>query len=95
MISLFLAIFALVGWITGAMRPRRRTWVIVGAVFGGAVLVFYVWAVAQHIRPNLDFDRAVGVHYLPLFAMIGGVAALLASPKPPKLAPINQEATHV
>lgn len=96
MISLFLAIFCLVGWIMGAMRPGRRTWVVLGAIAGVAILAFYVYAVCQHITPDLGFDRNIGVHWLPLFAMIGGVGALLSKPKAPAdPAGVNHDgATH-
>jgi len=77
---LMLAAIALTFWIMGALKPRRRTWVMVLVWPAAIVLGFYFFV--QLGRSTTGMGEAQ-VGYPQLIAMIAGLWALLAKPKAP------------
>lgn len=88
--AIVLTLFCMVGWVMGAMRPRRRDWIAIGVVPGVVVLGFYLTAVCRHITPSFSTDADLGVHWFILLWMVGGFIALLSDPKRPATPPTDQ-----
>jgi hypothetical protein len=80
MLTLSLAAFTLAGWWLGALKARAQLWIRIGV--GPATLwlgFYFIWQLMMAAPTIHTGEASVGWPTLPF--MIGGVCALLSSPR--------------
>lgn len=80
LMTLGMSAIALVGWWTGALKPHAQHWIRWGVVPASVWLGFYFFLQLSLTEPALVTGEAE-VGWPTLFCMIGGVCALLTSPR--------------